>query len=125
MGQYSLLRNKKWAVEFSETEVHGCHYYNYFYTFKLYLPNVKPNRVRKRDVGTTLLAPPCKSISLVNNSSETVNNIVYTLPLNATNAFKISVTQLTYKCRPLFGMRLIIVLTCVESPMGLTVKSCK
>jgi hypothetical protein len=39
--------------------------------------------------------------------------------------FEMLVNQLACKCWPMFGMRMIIILTCAQSPMGLTLKSDK
>jgi hypothetical protein len=45
------------------------------------------------------------------------------ISINSKFAFGMVVNQLTCKCYPVFGMRLIIVLMYVESPNGLTLKS--
>jgi hypothetical protein len=39
--------------------------------------------------------------------------------MNSTFKFRMLVNQLIHKCCPLFEMILIIILTCVESPVGL------
>jgi hypothetical protein len=45
------------------------------------------------------------------------------IPMNWEFAFKMLVNQLTCKCWLVFGIKLIIALTCVESPLRLTLKS--
>jgi hypothetical protein len=69
-------------------------------------------------------------MSLANGSSEIVKESVYTphclkISRNSKFAFRMLVHQLTCNCCPVFGMRMIIILACEESPMGLAMKSGK
>jgi hypothetical protein len=96
-----------------------------------YPPKNKPIGVRSGDLGGHNVGPHLPVHLLANGSSEIVslcdeNGVVLHLVerrmINSTSAFEVLVSQFTFKCYPVFGMKIIIILTCVKSRMGLILK---